>query len=128
MTEPNGVDLIVQRMTEASVSQVEVQVRQFEGERIYLVNVPKEHMSVASEMARILEDELASDSQVIVVTVRAIRVAAPVNIGPLHGLADPRVNTLIQLLTSRSRTAEGQPSLAYIPNNTSNLAAVTGAR
>lgn len=128
MTEPHGVDLIVKRMSEASVSEVEVQVRQFEGERIYLVNVPKEQVSLASELARTLEDELASESQTIVVTVRAGRVATPVDAGPLQGLADPRVNTLVQLLTSRSRTAEGQPSLAYIPNNTSNLAAVTGAR
>ena len=128
MTELHGVDLIAGRMSEASVTEVDVQVRQFEGERIYLVSVPKEQVPAASELARTLEDELSSESQAIVVTVRASRVAASMNAGPLQGLADPRVNTLVQLLTSRSRTSEGQPSLAYIPNNTSNLAAVTGAR
>lgn len=128
MAQTSGESLIAQRFANASIKHVSVDVRDFPGERIYLVSVPRGDLAVASELARALEEELASTGENVVVTVRAERTEAAAVTGPLKSLADRRVDILVQLLTSRSQTAEGQPSLSYIPNNTSNLAAVTGAR
>ena len=107
---------------------VDVTVRQIESERIYLVSVPEESIQAASAVAARVEAELAHESETVVVTVRPTRPSVQPTTGPVRDLQDPRVDALVQLLTSRSRTSEAQPSLSYIPNNTASLAQVTGAR
>ncbi|MBB6380560.1 hypothetical protein BKA01_007835 [Pseudonocardia eucalypti] len=98
------------------------------GERIYVITVPREHAQAASDIALTLEQELKNDSFQVFMTVRAApdNVAPPA--GPVRDLRDSRIDALIQLLSSRSRVSEKQPSLSYIPRNTASLAATFGPR
>lgn len=97
-------------------------------ERIFVVSVAPEEGALAAETVSLIEEDLSTDVRSVLVTVRTVKPAVSSVAGPFQGLQDPRVSHLIQLLTSRSRTSEAQPSLNYIPNNTANLAAVTGTR
>lgn len=123
-----GPEYVARRFRDEIGQDVEVGVRQFGGEKLYLVQVPGEQLFAASPIASALEAELAYESDSVVVTVRPKPRTSPRPTGPVKSLQDPRVDSLVQLLTSRSRTSEAQPSLSYIPNNTANLAQVTGTR
>ncbi len=125
---PSGTALVNQRLKEADIDNAHVVVRQFDSERIYLISVPEHHLPRAVEVGQSLEIELAGESDSVVVTIRPVKRTTIDHLGPVKNLEDPRIDALVQLLTSRSRTSEAQPSLAYIPNNTANLARVTGAR
>lgn len=124
----SGIDLVSLRLQEAQIEHADVAVRQFDGERIYLISVPEQHLERALTVGQSLEAELAHESDSVVVTIRPVKRITVDSLGPVRNLEDPRIDALVQLLTSRSRTSEAQPSLAYIPNNTANLARVTGAR
>jgi hypothetical protein len=119
----------VEKMLDAvGIVRSHVAVRQFDTERIYVVSVPSDRLIDATEHARDLERQLAHESESVVVTVRALPETATANVGPVSNLDDPRVSKLIQLLTSRSRTSETQPSLSYVPNKVVNLETVLAAR
>lgn len=128
MNPRGGPEYVAQRFRDEIGQDVEVGLRQFGGERLYLVQVPDEQLYAASPIASALETELAYESESVVVTVRSKPRTSPRPTGPVKSLKDARVDNLVQLLTSRSRTSEAQPSLSYIPNNTANLAQVTGTR
>ena len=115
-------------MRGSGVEPLSVRVRQLEGERIYVVTVSESDVSVAMSLARELEELFADESESVVFSVRSAPSAPITAPGPVRTLSDPRVGSLVQLLASRSQTSEAQPSLSYIPNNTANIAAVTGTR
>jgi len=119
---------VMDAMRARGVEPMGVGLRQLEGERIYVVTVSESDASVAMGLARELEQLFEEESESVVFSVRSAPSASTVVPGPVRSLSDPRVDALVQLLTSRSRTSEAQPSLSYIPNNTSNIAAVTGTR
>src|ERR1044071_2161656 len=125
---PSGVSLVKQRMDEAQIFNVDIVARQFDTEYIYLISVPEQHLNRAIALGPALESELAGDGGSVVVTIRPIKHSKNDQLGPVRNLEDSRIDSLIQLLTSRSRTSEAQPSLAYIPNNTANLAQASSAR
>lgn len=112
----------------AGINEHAVSMRQFDTERIYVVSVPSTRLVEATEIARDVERQLAGESESVVVTVRALPQSTVENVGPVTSLNDPRVSKLMQLLTSRSRTSETQPSLSYIPNKIVNLETVAAAR
>ena len=119
---------VMDAMRARGVEPMGVGLRQLEGERIYVVTVSESDASVAMGLARELEQLFEEESESVVISVRSAPSASTVVPGPVRSLSDPRVDALVQLLTSRSRTSEAQPSLSYIPNNTANIAAVTGTR
>jgi hypothetical protein len=110
------------------VNPMSVTVRQVEGERIYLIAVPESDVALAMAQSRALEELFADESESVVFSFRSVALDRNLRTGPVRSLSDSRVDNLVQLLTSRSRTSEAQPSLSYIPNNTANLAAITGTR
>ncbi|MFJ9780652.1 hypothetical protein ACIRSS_13780 [Amycolatopsis sp. NPDC101161] len=107
---------------------VDVSVRQIGLERIYFISVPDEYLKRANEIAADVEALLSEESGSILLSVRPLKRKSEQPRGPVRSLDDPRVDELVKLLTARSRTSEAQPSLAYIPNNTANLAQVISAR
>lgn len=124
-----AIALIHERLSAAGVDRADIEVRRFEDENIYLVAVARAQLLNASSALIDLDSELSASTGVpSLISVRPRRDEPAATVGPLHGLNDPRVDALVQLLSSRSRTSETQPSLSYIPNNASNLASVQGAR
>ncbi|WP_163188657.1 hypothetical protein [Cellulosimicrobium sp. SL-1] len=117
-----------QALHRAQLGDAEVDSQALGDERIFVISVNRSDRERAVALAGQIEDAFILNGKSVLVTVRTRRDAAPAPEGPLTGIQDPRVSRLIQLLTSRSRTSEAQPSLSYIPNNTANLAAVTGTR
>src|SRR5690348_8973621 len=96
---PSGVTLINQRLGEADIDNAEVAVRQFDGERIYLISVPEQHLERAITVGQSLEIELAHESDSVVVTIRPVKRATVDSLGPVKNLEDPRIDSLVQLLT-----------------------------
>ncbi|GAA5166881.1 hypothetical protein GCM10023321_58720 [Pseudonocardia eucalypti] len=115
-------------MREAGIEPVKVSVAETEDERIFAVAVPEGDMQAAMQLAAQFEQKLSTQFFQAVVSFRAVATAPVLPTGPLRSLDDPRVDALVQLLTSRSSTSEAHPSLAYIPNNRANLAAATSTR
>lgn len=101
----------------AAVPVTSVEVRQFPGEQIVVVEVAAEYeraLRIASELDLQVENGF--------VTVRRTAATLPETPKkPVTTIADSRVTTLIELLNARSRTSEAQPSLRYIEGGEQRL-------
>lgn len=107
-----------------------IDVREYPGERNYIVLVDPGDIARAAEVGNALDDELSSDSAKCYVVIRkaptlAGSTAADVKV---EGVQDPRASDLIRLISARSRVSVVQPSLSYVRDAQTNLAAVTAAR
>ena len=119
------ISVLQDRLLSAGIDAVRITSRSFPGETIFVVEVTphdfERTVRVAAEISDILEGSF--------VTVR--KVSASAEKGPLpkvESLADHRITELIELLNSRSRTSEHQPSLKYIQDVTSRLNVCTARR
>ncbi|MUU73228.1 ATP-binding protein [Pseudarthrobacter sp. GA104] len=134
MSSIEHVELLISTLATAGISVSDVQERSFPGERWLITYVAGESLVAAQSLAGSLEQTLNKqvdgDSSSFVVVVRPAVVAdAPVAPPVRRGrLAERDVDQLVQLMEARSRTSDALPSLHYVEDPRTSLAAVGASR
>ncbi|NKY29190.1 ATP-binding protein [Nocardia gamkensis] len=117
---------------ESGVRIVDVQIRDYPGERNYVLYVQQEDLaSVALHTAK-LESELSTgDIQVFLIIRPAEQrmISESLKLLPaVDNVSDLRVTELVSLVSARSRVSAAEPSLVYVPDVRASLSSVTAAR
>lgn len=114
---------------EAGIELHSLDRREFPEETIFIAKVSENDMDSAVALGNQLDSQLQDAGFDGFVTIRRASVAGQRSKGAMsQGVADPRATDLINLLATRSRTSEAQPSLSYIPDAIQNISAATAAR
>lgn len=110
MTPEEIKALVTERFRQKGLVPKSIEIRTFPGESIAIVEVASDY-DRALEIARTLDSEIPAGF----VTVRQfVDQVGPVGHGPVSGVHDLRIAGLIELLSSRERASETQPSLSYV--------------
>ncbi|HVA11890.1 MAG TPA: ATP-binding protein [Stellaceae bacterium] len=118
-TEAKAIEKKVRSEFERNdVSCSDIDVREFPGETIVIVSVPEPDFQGAVDLASKLDD-LISGGFITVRKAPALSLKTEKN--RITSLQDTRVSKLIELLNSRSRTSEQQPSLRYVKDAAEHL-------
>lgn len=125
-----SIDSVVRKaFADAHISGIEVEVKQYPEETIFVVTVAPSMLDAAARIGNELDQTLASQGFNGFVTVRRGSAEhAPRPTGRVRGVHDERATELVRQLQSRSRTSEKQPSLSYIKDTAASLAKVTAPR
>jgi hypothetical protein len=124
------VDALVRSaFTDANIYISDIQIRDYPDESIILVRVDENDITKAIDIANSLDDVLtAREFDGFVTVKKANKSTTNAKPGRLENLLDARVTEFSNLLVSRSRTSEAQPSLKYIRDANSHLDAVISSR
>jgi hypothetical protein len=129
MNTASGESVVRGAFAKARIDISELEIRSYPEETIYVVYVAPDALRAAVDLGNRIDEELTEAGSPAFV---AVRQAAD---GPRRrppalklGVLDPRATELTQLLSERSRTSLAQPSLSYVPDIRSSLAAVTAPR
>lgn len=128
LTPPEAEDLIRDRFDEKEIVVVDLTLRQYPDESVFILLVDEFDVPAAAALGNDLDDELAESGFKGFVTVRAAPKQRTTRKTAARGLADTRVTELVRLIASRSRASEVQPSLAYVRDAAHNIAIVTQPR
>lgn len=134
MSSVDHVELLTSTLAAAGISVNDVQERTFPGERWLITYVAEESVVAAQSLAGSLEQTLNKqndgDSNSFVVVVRPAIVAGAREALPKRRgrLAERDVDQLVQLMEARSRTSDALPSLHYVEDPRTSLAAVGASR
>lgn len=121
--------LVRERFEERGIIPLDVAVRDYPDETIFVVFVEMDDVSNAASVGNELDDELASRGYKGFVTVRRGELkTAEAQRRRVVGVHDDRATELVRLVAARSRTSEVQPSLAYVPDVAANISAATAPR
>jgi hypothetical protein len=118
-------ELVRRRFQEAQIPLERVETRHFPGELIVVVFTPDSHFDDAVHLANELDDLIADG---FVTVRRSGRKEHERHEASPTSLRDPRISSLIDLLSSRSRTSEATPSLKYVLDFAENLDSVMAPR
>lgn len=124
------VTFVKDRFAKARIAPVDVDIRQYPEETIVVLGVDPPDVERAIALANELDHELAEREfdGFIVVKPRKGKSNARTPAAPIRRLSDSRIATLINILTSRSRTSEMQPSLRYVTDVQNTVDTVTTTR
>jgi len=127
MSEATGdasLDLVESEFERANIFAT-VSIRRFPGESIIIVEVAEADLPKAIDIANGLDSRIADGF----ITVRRM-AQEPIKsaVSKPASLSDPRINDLVELLTSRSRTSEQQPSLRYVLDAAQTLTVAASQR
>jgi hypothetical protein len=122
--------MIEERFEEADLPIVELTVRQYPEETVFIVLVDESHILDAATLGNELDEVLAARGIDGFVTVRAAPTPAPSKPGGAlqRGVHEQRVTELVRLIAARSRASDVQPSLSYVRDAAHNIAIVTQPR
>ncbi len=115
--------LVRSKFVESGIQPTSVELRRFPGETIVIVEVATQFekaVSVGSSLDNDIEDGF--------VTVRFTNTPSGVETAPVGSVRDQRVTKLIEMLDTRSRTSEAQPSLRYLEDVDGRLQVARGHR
>jgi hypothetical protein len=122
-------ELVASRLSALGVEPNSVASTAFPEETVILVKVDPDDFDVAVEGARRIDDELQAAGFDGFITVRRSEALGAATAKPVKsGVRDPRVEKLLTLFSTRSRTSETQPSLSYVPDIGANVGLITAAR
>jgi len=121
-------DIVTRRFADAALDVWELTLRQYPDETIFVVVVAEEDLAEAAEIGNAIDRELDMLGFKGFVTVRRGSPADAPAKARVTGVHDDRATELVRLITSRSRTSEAQPSLAYVRDAAANAAAVSAPR
>jgi hypothetical protein len=119
------------KLEAAGIDVVGIEVKSYPDETFVIVLVPKPAAAEAIHIANAMDDEFASAEMPVYVTVRSSvqRPSATAQMAAVKdGVNDQRVDDLISLLGSRSKTSENQPSLQYFRDAVQNIALAGAAQ
>jgi len=121
MTSDEIRDTVGNAFLKANIAVADIAVRSFPGEVIVVVEVEASNFSSALSVASDLDSVIPNGFVTVRKAQQNRKKAAH---SRAQSLVDPRVSEFIELLNSRSRTSEQQPSLKYIPDaaQTANIA------
>jgi Cdc6-like AAA superfamily ATPase len=124
-TEITVRNLVERELRQAGIFPISVQIRTFPGEVIAIIEVDRDY-EIALGVAQKLDEQIENGF----VTVRQVKSTSGKKAasGPVRDVNNPRVGNLIDLLNSRSRTSESQPSLRYIQDVEERLGLATSPR
>lgn len=126
MEQESPIRALVEReFAAAGLRPVSIQIRSFPGETIAIVEVDSDY-----EMALSIAQRLDSQIPGGFVTVRQVppKTQKKQAIQSVKDVHDPRVGTLLELLNTRSRTSESQPSLRFVKDVDERLSLAVSAR
>ena len=104
-------DLVLRRFEEAGFRPDFLEVKSFPGEVIAIVEVSHDYER-AIEIATRIDAEI--DNGFVTVRRSSATIPTSINKNRLKDIQDERIPELIELMNSRARTSESQPSLKYI--------------
>jgi hypothetical protein len=121
---------VEQLLLQAGIDVMFVEEREFPGELFVVVAVAPDDVQRASEEVYRLELPATDTGDSILISVRAAAVdeRGGASRTAVTGVTDPRVDAMIQLITSYSRTSLSTPSLQYIQEGQAHLAQLVAAR
>ncbi len=133
MTTPSSLspaELISSELSSAGIAVSDIQVRDYPGEKNYIVFVTEADLGRAAQYSAELESRISSSETQAFVIVRASpELSNKVSKSTaVKSLTDGRIPELIALVSARSRVSAAEPSLVYVPNARASLSAVTAAR
>lgn len=117
---------IKRSFSETGIPITDISIRRFPGEIIVVVEVPPERFEEAVSFASRLDPEVPGGFITVRKSSQPTQPSAPR--GKVDSLADLRVNALVELLNSRSRTSEYQPSLKYVIDAVQAITVVVSKR
>jgi AAA ATPase-like protein len=123
--------LVRSRFDAEGIPLDELLTRQYPEETVIVVHVPEGYLQRAAEVGNELDQELQAKGFQGFVTIRRSAAKPVPSAQPFRssaGVADERVGDLIELISSRARTSEAQPSLHYVLDAAANLARVRSPR
>ena len=120
------VAMVVDEFSRQDIQIGKVTLRRFPGEIIVVVEANESNFKPAVAFASNFDDKIPNGF----ITVRKVaNLKSSRSSGrKLGSLADSRVNNLIEILNSRSRTSEKQPSLRYFPDSAQTIAVAISRR
>ena len=128
MSSAAAIALVRDTLSDRDIEVVDVAATAFPEETIILAKVFEDSFETAIQMAAVIDAELQSRGFNGFVTIRGVE-RRPVSLQPVtEGVHDSRIPQLIELLTTRSRTSQAQPSLSYVPDAAANASLITAAR
>ncbi|MBW0091426.1 ATP-binding protein [Pseudonocardia oceani] len=113
------------------VELLSISVRPYPEETNYIVFVKEEDFHRAAEIGNELDSIISSETNRAFIVVRRApkEMTSDSKSDPMvDGVQDPRATELVRLISSRSRVSEVQPSLSYIRDIRSSIAAITTGR
>jgi hypothetical protein len=124
-----AVKLVREAFSHAGVDLLDLSVREYPDETIFVVIVEEEDVGVAAVVGNSADETLAAAGFKAFVTVRRAEPAqARLRPSSTEGVHDDRATDLVRLIAARSRTSEVQPSLHYVRDVAANISAATAAR
>lgn len=127
--EQQAIDRIEDFLATEGITGVALTVRIFPGELFVIAKAPRARMSGLRSRVESIEDLLADTGMSVYVTLKEEDDEASKKVeGAIKGVHDPRAVALVELLVSRSRTSEIQPSLSYVRDVDANLRAAVAPR
>lgn len=125
----DSIDIVRKAFETAGLEIVDLQERRYPDEQIFLVSLEPQHLERAGVVAAGLDAQFAAVGAQVLTTVRRAAPMTQVLSTPMpDGVKDPRAIALRQLISSRARTSESQPSFSYIPDSSMNIDAVVAPR
>ncbi|MGO9791749.1 MAG: hypothetical protein ACLP8S_20280 [Solirubrobacteraceae bacterium] len=121
---------VEQLLIQAGIDVVSVEERRFPGELFVVVAVAPDDVQRASEEVYRLEIPATETGESVLISVRAAAIdeLGETSRAAVTGVTDPRVDAMIQLITSYSRTSLSTPSLQYIQEGQAHLSQLISAR
>lgn len=130
MQPETAANQVERALVGADVTVEAIEERRFPGELFIVVTVPPSEVSAATAEAYALELPDTPEGESVLISVRAGNErsdAAPIP-RAVKGLSDSRVDKMIELVTSHSRSSLANPSLEYIQEGQANLSRLISAR
>ena len=117
-------------LVEAGVDVVSIEERRFPGELFVVVAVRPDDVQAASEEVYRLNLPPTDDGASVLISVRgaALEERTGAAGGAVSGVSDSRVDNMVELITSHSRSSLSTPSLQYIQEGQANLSQLISAR
>lgn len=114
--------------TQKGIKTASVVAKEYPEETIFIVHVPAEDFARAVETSSDLDQDFSKANYGAFCTIRKSEPAKPEPTRLASGVRDARALAFADLLTSRARTSEAQPSLAYIPDAAGNISTIRTPR
>ncbi len=129
ITQSEAESMVRSRFATEGVELVDLIVRRYPEETIFVASVAAEVLEQAATVGNRLDHELSAQGLNGFVTVRqTVSLSGHASGKQVSGAHDPRATQLVQLLQSRSRASETQPSLSYVRDSVANITKATTAR
>ncbi len=129
LTQAEAEGVVRNRFIEAGIDLIDLTVRRYPEETIFIVSVDAATLEPAANVGNRLDLELAGLGLNGFVTVRQTVSPGTRSVSKrVSGAHDGRATQLVQLLQSRSRATETQPSLSYVRDSAANITKATAAR